>query len=65
MIYKALTQDEYLNARPPTPEEEEKLRLGRIAVESKISSDKDSVKKANEVFLKVKAKTKDCFSLQT
>jgi hypothetical protein len=57
MIYRALTQDEYLNQRSPTTEEGEKLRLGRIAVESKTSSNKDSVKKANEDFLKDKAKT--------
>jgi hypothetical protein len=56
MIYKALTQDEYLNARSPTPEEEERLRLDKIAIENKTSSDKESIKKANEEFLKNKAK---------
>jgi hypothetical protein len=56
MIYKALTQDEYLNARSPTPEEEERLRLDKIAIENKSSSDKESIKKANEEFLKNKAK---------
>jgi hypothetical protein len=56
MLYKALTQDEYLNQRIPTPEEEEKLRLGRIEVEGKVSSNKESIKKANDDFLKDKAK---------
>ena len=56
MIYKTLTQDDYLNARSPTPEEEERLRLDKIAIENKTSSDKESIKKANEEFLKNKAK---------
>ena len=56
IIYKALTQDEYLNQRIPTPEEEERLRLGRIAVEYKASSKTESIKKANEEYLKNKAK---------
>jgi hypothetical protein len=56
IIYKALTQDEYLNQRIPTPEEEENLRLGRIAVQYKTSSKAESVKKANEEYLKNKAK---------
>ena len=30
MIYKALTQDSYLNGRSPTLEEEEKFRLNNI-----------------------------------
>jgi hypothetical protein len=57
MIYQALMQPEYLNQRPPTPEEEEKLRLGRIEVEGKVSSNKESVKRATDDYLKDKAKT--------
>ena len=57
MIYKALTSDEYLNQRPPKPEEEERLRQGRIEVEGKVSSNKESMKKANDDFLRDKAKT--------
>lgn len=35
MIYKALTLDYYLNARPATPEEEEELRVMKIKIEEK------------------------------
>jgi hypothetical protein len=56
MIYKALTCDEYLNQRTPTLEEEKKFRLDKIEVENKTSSKAESVKKANELYLKNKAK---------
>ena len=57
MIYKALTQDHYLNARPPTPEEEEKLKVILIEAEQKAQSKHDSIKAAHDRCLRYRAET--------
>jgi hypothetical protein len=56
-IYKALMQDSYLNNRRPTPEEEEKFRLIKIELENKVNSKKESIKKAQDEYLKEKDRT--------
>lgn len=45
IVYKALTQDSYLNNRSPTQEEEEKFGLIKIELEDKVNSKKESIKK--------------------
>jgi hypothetical protein len=52
LVYKALIQDSYLNNRSPTPEEEEKFRLIKIELEDKVNSKKESIKKAQDKYLK-------------
>jgi hypothetical protein len=55
MVYKALTYYSYLNNRSPTPEEEEKFRLTKIELEQKVSSKKESIKRAQDDYLKQKS----------
>jgi hypothetical protein len=55
MVYKALTHYSYLNNRSPTPEEEEKFRLTKIELEQKVSSKKESIKRAQDDYLKQKS----------
>lgn len=55
IIYKALTQDSLLNNRSLTPEEEEKFRLIKIELENKVESKKESIKRAQDEYLKQKS----------